>query len=506
VPVSWNLDSWKNKLFFGDNLSVMKTFPDEFIDLVYLDPPFNSNRNYNVIFKTEDTHEDSEAQIRAFDDTWHWTYKTEEELQSIIDSSWSESTFVDAIQGFISMLGKNDATAYLIMLSSRLIEMKRLMKPSASIFLHCDQTMSHYIKVLMDQIFGIANFRNEIIWHYSGWNKKLKDHFESRTDSILFYAKKPRFQIFNSYAIPWESKEQYLKIRKQKLLKDEDGREYVLSDAGDGNRTKRYLDEAMQYGRPIDNLWNLDKINNSSNERLGYPTQKPLELLERIIEASSNSEGIVLDPFCGCGTTIDAAQKLNRHWIGIDITHLAITLIKYRLAEKYGSSCNYEVHGEPIDVGSAKELAQIDRMNFQIWACGLIGAKPRKKKGADKGIDGDLYFYEDSKTISKALVQVKSGHVKSGDIRDLKGTIQREKAPIGIFITLEPPTRDMIQEAATAGFYTNSFTGSKHEVIQIYTIEELLGGRRPNVPLTKPYHKQAVEVMKSDLEKQKKLF
>jgi len=537
VPVSWNLDDWKNKLFFGENLSVMKTFPNEFVDLVYLDPPFNSNKNYNVIFQSEDTHEDSEAQIRAFDDTWHWTTRTEEELQWIVTNSSAGSELIDLVTGYVKALGKNDATAYLVMLTARIIELHRVMKPTASFYLHCDPTMSHYIKTLLDQLFDIRNFRNEIIWKRTTGAHNDGNRYGRIHDSILFYTKSSDY-TWNRVRAPYSDK--YLKMFS---MKDERGvfkAENLMAPGGRGPRyewngvtrnwrvTKENMEELQKAGLlyytksgmpkrkyyledaegmlPQDIWTDIVPLSGAAKERLGYQTQKPLALLERMIQSSSNEGGIVLDPFCGCGTAVDAAQALNRKWIGVDITHLAITLIKFRLKEKYGSQCEYEVHGEPVDVGSAKELAQIDRMNFQIWACGLIGAKPREKKGADKGIDGYLFFYEDAKNFSKALVQVKSGRVKSGDIRDLKGTIQREKVPMGIFITLEPFTRDMKEEAATAGFYVNSFTGSKHPAIQIYTIEELLGGKRLNVPLTKPYHKQSTPLNKSDKERQNKLF
>jgi len=503
VPVSWNLDNWKNKLFFGDNLSVMKTFPNELVDLVYLDPPFNSKRNYNLIFMNEDTHEASGAQIKAFDDTWHWTLQAEEELQEIVEHPLANHKLIELLKGFVSALGKNDATAYLVMLSARLLEMYRIMKPSASLYLHCDPTMSHYIKIILDMIFGNLCYRNEIIWNRArGFKRSSAKKFPTKHDVIFLYTKSENDFVFNPQYRP--HKPQYVK----RFKKDENGRLFRddVNPTGGGRRII-YLDEVK--GDLVESTWyDIPPLNSVAKERLGYPTQKPLELLERIIGASSNEGDIVFDPFCGCGTTVDAAQQLNRRWIGIDITHLAITLIKYRLSERYGERIRneYEVLGEPVDVESAKALAEIDRMSFQIWACGLIGAKPREKKGADKGIDGDLYFYEDGKNFSEALVQVKSGHVKSGDIRDLKGTIHREEVPIGIFITLEPPTRDMLQEAASAGFYENSFTGSKYPAIQIYTIEELLGGKRLNVPLTKPYHKQSTPLNKSDKERQNKLF
>lgn len=355
----------------------------------------------------------------------------------------------------------------------------------------------------MDVVFEKKNFRNEIIWHYSGWNKKLKDHFEKRSDTILFYAKSTE-QLFNGYALPWDSPEQYVKVRKQKVRDDGDGRLYVLSDAGGGQRVKRYLDEAMSYGIPIDNVWDIDKLNNSSKERLGYPTQKPETLLERIIEASSDAGQIVLDPFCGCGTTISAAERLKRHWIGIDVTHLSINLIKWRMKHMYGLEPrkDYRVIGEPEDLAGAEELVTQNRYQFQWWATALIDARPygNKKKGSDTGIDGYLYYQENQKTINRAIVSVKSGKVAVTAIRDLGHVIDREKAEIGILITLQAATKDMKTEAAKKGFYHSPLLNKNYSRIQILTIEEILSGKRPATPPTVLTFKKAESPDKENME------
>lgn len=473
--INWGPENWKNKLFFGDNLEIMQKYiPDEIIDLVYLDPPFNSKKDYNVIFKEPDNPRGAPAQIKAFEDTWHWTIESEETLQKIAEHSLTKPQLIDLLNGFVKALGKNDATAYLVMLTIRLLEIYRIMRPTASIYLHCDPTMSHYIKVIMDQIFGIKNFGNEIIWCYAGGGIPKKD-FPRKHDVILRYIKDKRSDYYFNPPL----------------------RPYSPGTLQRG-RTKvkgKYYEKGLNpAGTPVNDWWTDIKPLHSptDKEKLGYPTQKPVALLKRIIIASSKEGDLVFDPFCGCGTTIDAAQELNRRWVGIDITHLAITLIKHRLIDKYGSNIinTFEVHGEPVTVKAARELAHIDRINFQIWACGLIGAKPSEKRSSDKGIDGYLYFY-DGKNLKKGLVQVKSGRVSVKDIRDFRGTIEREEAPLGIFITLEEPTSNMLQEAAVAGFYEDTFTGRRYPKIQILTIKELLNGKKPNVPLVHPYHKQA---------------
>lgn len=490
-----------NQLYYGDNLKVLREhISNDSIDLIYLDPPFNSKADYNILYR-EPTGEPSAAQITAFEDTWHWTEETERTFVEI--PKVASSSVIEMMRSFRKFVGENDVMAYLTMMCIRLVELRRVLKDTGSIYLHCDPTASHYLKILMDTIFGKKFFRNEIIWHYSGWNKKLKDHFEKRSDTILFYAKSDE-QLFNSYALPWESEEEYVKVRKQKVRDDGDGHRYVLSDAGGGERVKRYLDEAMNYGIPIDNVWDIDKINNSSKERLGYPTQKPETLLERIISASSEKNSVILDPFCGCGTTIAVAEQLKRHWIGIDITHLSINLIKWRMKHMFGSEAgkDYKVIGEPEDLEGAKILASENRYQFQWWATSLIDARPYgdKKKGSDKGIDGYLYYQEDPKTINRAIVSVKSGKISVKDVRDLGHVSDRENAEIGILISLNAPTRDMITESAKKGFYKSKTLHKEFPKLQILTIQEILSGKKPLTPPTVLVFKKAESPKKENLE------
>ena len=314
--------NWQNKsVFTGDNLPIMRGMNSESVDLIYLDPPFNSKTNYAAPIG-------SKAAGAEFKDTW---------TLSDLDITWLDliETRHPALNRVILAAMTNSDKSYLIYMAVRLLEMKRILKDTGSIYLHCDPTMSHYLKLMMDGIFGRKNFRNEIIWHYSGWNKKLKYKFESRHDVILFFALKGRNK-FNGFSQPWENEDEYIKKRKQKVRVDEHGNKYVLSDGGKGKRIRRFLKDAMNYGAPIDNVWNIDKINNSSLERTGYPTQKPLALLERIIKTSSNPGDIVFDPFCGCATTLVAADHLHRKWIGIDISSKAVELVIDRIKQDQG--------------------------------------------------------------------------------------------------------------------------------------------------------------------------
>jgi DNA modification methylase len=469
----------ENTLYYGDNLDILPRYvKDESVDLIYLDPPFKSNQDYNVLF-AEQNGTRAAAQIKAFEDTWQWDESAARTYEEVVVAGGRVATVMLAFRTF---LGENDMMAYLAMMAPRLVELRRVLKPTGSIYLHCDPTASHYLKLLMDAVFGGKRFKNEISWHYTGWNKKLSSYFERRHDILLFYAK--RTNTFNSYSIPWSSEEEYVQVRKQKIRKDKRGRFYVLSDAGSGKRVKRYLKDAMQLGKPVDDIWEIDKLTSSAKERLGYPTQKPEALLDRIIRASSNEGDVVLDPFCGCGTAVAVAQRLNRNWIGIDITHLAVALIKKRLYDTFGDEVKYRVIGEPVDLSGAKELASQNKYQFQWWALGLVNARPvEQKKGADRGIDGRRYFIDGKRRKTEQIVfSVKSGGVGVKDIRDLRGVVEREKAAVGVLITLEEPTTPMKREAAAADFYHSDWRNTKHPRLQILTIEELMAGKKLDLP------------------------
>ena len=550
-----------NTLFYGDNLPILREYiPSESIDLVYLDPPFNSSRTYNVLFRQEGGRE-SEAQIAAFDDTWHWNEAAEDTYQELVrEGPPHVAEMLSALRGFIAggKTGGNQMMAYLVMMAARLVELHRVLKPTGSLYLHCDPTASHYLKIVMDAIFGVQDFQNEIIWKRTSAHSDTKQgnvlHMGRIHDVILYYSKS-NTSLRNEIYKPYD--ESY--IQQFYRHTDPDGRKYRLGDitgpggASKGNpqyeflgitrywryskermqqlyeqgrivqtkpgtvpQYKRYLDEMP--GVPLQDVWDdIPPIQPHAAERLGYPTQKPIALLERIISASSNPGDVVLDPFCGCGTTVAAAQKLGRRWIGIDITHLSIALQKYRLKEMFGDAAEFQVIGEPVTPDDARQLATDDRFQFQWWALSLIRARPyggeagskTGKKGADRGIDGVINFIDDHTGKAKrVLVQVKSGKVKSGDVRDLVGTMDREAAAMGIFLTLEEPTREMATEALKAGIYHSPGWNRDYRRVQLVTIGDLLAGTsKLELPPAERTTFKAVERVKGEDEgEQKTLF
>jgi DNA modification methylase len=512
----------ENVLFYGDNLDVLRQHvKDETVDLVYLDPPFNSAQDYNVLFTEHGTR--AAAQIKAFEDTWRWDESAARAYADVVEHGGKVSL---VMQSFRTFLGESDMLAYLSMMAPRLVELRRVMKPTASIYLHCDPTASHYLKLLMDAVFGPENFRNEIIWKRTTAHSSAK-RYAPVHDTILYYGR-AAFPIWNT---PREEYEQEYLDRYYKY-DDGDGRLYWRADiTGPGVRhgetgkvwrnrdvtakgrhwaypvaelerldaagniywprgggmpqEKRYRDELK--GRAATDLWvDVNRINPMGKERLGYPTQKPVALLERIVKASSNEGDVILDPFCGCGTAIAAAQALGRRWLGIDITHLAVNLIKTRLRDAFGPEIEktYRVIGEPVTADDAKELAEKDPYQFQWWALGLVGARPaEQKKGADKGIDGRLFFHDeaDSGKTKQVIISVKAGGLTVPQLRDLRGVIDREKAQIGVLITFEEPTKPMRTEAASAGFYSSPL-GTKHSTLQLVTVGELLAGKTLDLP------------------------
>ena len=395
------------------------------------------------------------------------------------------------------------------MMAERLVELHRVLKPTGSIYLHCDPTASHYIKILLDSIFGRNNFRNEIAWCYSIGGKSRKT-FGRKHDVIFFYTKSDEwtFNLDSPFARISRKPDSHMKV-----FVDEEGITWQEKTDKHSGKVYRY-----PFDKVADDYWlNIEQLNREDAERLGYPTQKPEALLERIIDTSSNIGGIVLDPFCGCGTAIAVAEKLHRRWIGVDITHLAITLMRHRLHDSFPKDLSpYEIIGQPKDLESARDLAQESehsgRYQFEWWALGLIDARPAqdKKKGSDKGIDGYINFFDDNSGKAKTIiVQVKSGHVSSSHIRDLKGVLEREKAQIGVYITLEEPTKPMKEEAASAGFYEPEFfQGNFYPKIQILTIKELLDGKKAEYPRHAPEatFKRAQRTRKDNGEEQNRLL
>jgi len=515
-----------NHLYYGDNLDVLRRHvADQSVDLVYLDPPFNSNASYNVLFAERDGTQ-AASQIKAFEDTWRWDEGAARAYQEVVERGGRIS---QAMQAFRTLLGESDMLAYLAMMAPRLVELRRVLKSTGSLYLHCDSAAGHYLKLLLDAIFGPTHFRNEIIWkRRPGMSSAVhsSNRFGVCTDSILFYAKSSetpfrpqynkddpdytryveksftkvdedgrRFQAtsltnpayrpnliyeYKGYKPPRNG---WMITREKMAAWDQEGRIYFPKNKSGRLRRKSYVDELK--GMPIQNLWtDIQVIPSHATERLGYPTQKPEPLLKRIIKTSSDEGDTVLDPFCGCGTTIAAAQELNRQWIGIDVTNLAITLIRHRLRDTYGDEIEqtYEVVGEPISLPDAVALAAADPYQFQWWALGLVGARPTEgKKGADKGIDGRIYFHEgDTAKTKQIVISVKAGKLHATYVRDLRGVMEREKAEIGVLLSLDKPTAKMRTEAASAGFYESAW--GKHSRLQIVTVGELLDGKKLDAP------------------------
>lgn len=525
-----------NALYYGDNLQVMREhLADQSVDLVYLDPPFNSNASYNVLFR-EKSGEDSPAQIRAFNDTWHWTQEAERAFeQEILLNPNTPTAVKDMMAAFRQFLGRSDMLAYLVMMTPRLVELRRVLKPTGSLYLHCDPTAGHYLRLLLDSTFGKEHFRREIIWKRTSSHNDVRRNYGATADNVLFYTKGDDYTFHTQY-VPY-SEEQA--VRDYKFI-DANGRRYSTSNLRspsprpnltyeykgyqphrngwtislermeqldaegrllfpenpDGRiRLKLYLDEMP--GVPLENVWtDIPPIGSRARERLGYPTQKPQALLERIITASSNPGDVVLDPFCGCGTAVAAAEKLGRQWLGIDITHLAVALMKSRLQTSFNldPGTDYTVIGEPLDVGSARALWTQDTYQFQYWAVSLLEAQPQgeQRRGADRGIDGVIYFVDGSRrTPQRIIIQVKGGRVSSPQIRDLAGVVEREKAALGLFISLEAPTRDMLTEAAGGGFYHSDLWQRDFPKLQIRTIADLLAGRSFDLPPRQPAYQPA---------------
>ncbi len=545
-----------NTLYFGDNLEILKRhISNESVDLIYLDPPFNSNRDYNVLFREQSGNE-AAAQIRAFGDTWNWAGAAE---------AWDDFTnlcpvpkVIELMHGFHNAIGENDVMAYLVMMAPRLYHLHRVLKPAGSLYLHCDPTASAYLRLILDCTFGAKNFRNSVTWKRADAHNDAKRRFGAISDHILFYAKGPE-NSFNKQHSGFADKTlrewyQYLEFpdgTTRRITKEERETQQIPEGARRFNTSdlrspsprpnltydyksykphrngwavsqekmeeldqqglllfptkidgrimrKRYLDEMS--GATVGDVWSdISQLRGAASERLGYPTQKPLALLERIIAASSSPGDVVLDPFCGCGTTVVAAQKLGRDWIGIDITPIATSLVQKRLFDTFGAKDSrllskddpaqriaFAIEGLPTDLAGARLLYSKDasHKDFEMWAVGLIPAIPQEKKGADKGIDGIAYFHDNPKKPSKAVVQVKGGHVTANQIRDLVGVLHTEKAQLGFFITLETPTQPMKDAALAAGFYQPlSGVGRRVEALQIRTIEDLLEGRNFDFPL-----------------------
>jgi DNA modification methylase len=512
-----------NRLYYGDNLAVLRQhIAADSVDLIYLDPPFNSNRSYNVLFRQTSGLE-SQAQIEAFDDTWTWSHESAATYQGLINGG-APAGVADAIEAMRRLLGENDVLAYLVMMTARLVELHRVLKPTGTMYLHCDPTASHYLKIILDAVFGAERFLTEIIWKRTSAHNRVT-RFGPVHDVILGYAKGDTW-TWNPQYVPYD--QEYID-RDYRRVEPETGRRFRISDVTSnrpGSRyewnglpppgrrfwaysletmqrfesegrlvyssngypqLKRYLDEMP--GQMVQDVWtDVQPINNRAAERLGYPTQKPISLLERLVAASSNEGDVVLDPFCGCGTTIDAAQKLGRSWIGIDITYLAIDLIDTRLRNTYGQAVadTYEIVGIPSDLEGARALFAANPFDFERWAVSMVDGQPNERQVGDRGIDGVIRFPTDARgATGRILVSVKGGRtVNPAMVRDLVGTVESQGAEMGLLISLTAPTARMIEAANHSGIYTATAHGRTYPRVQIVTVEELLDGHRPQMPPT----------------------
>jgi len=461
-----------NTLYYGDNLEVLRKYiQTESIDLCYIDPPFNSKRTYNQIYNNMGNED--RAQSQAFIDTWIWDDMAREGYQRILDNEGARFTkqSIELIKGLSSVLDKGSLLAYLVSMTIRITEIQRVLKPTGSFYLHCDPTASHYLKLVLDSIFvpNGGDFHNEIIWHYLKWSIDQRQ-FVHNHDDILFYSKSnDKKRVFHTLFVE-RSPATKVRFGNAKIISSHDAQ---------GNRQPSET-EGESVGVAMDDVWDISRV--PPIKQL-YPTEKPSLLLERILKASTDTGDIVLDAYCGCGTTVAVAQELKRKWIGIDITYQSIAVILRRLEDQFGKKVadNVRLDGIPRDMESARALANKKddrvRKEFEKWAVMTYTgnrAVINQKKGADAGIDGTAYFRTNKDDNAKIILQVKSGNVNRGEIAKLRGDMQRVGAAMAVFITLEPPTAPMIGEAKAAGLYHHDLMDRNYDVIDIVTIKDMI--------------------------------
>ena len=466
-----------NRLLYGDCLTVMRDMGLGAVDLIYLDPPFNSQRDYNAIYKDE-TGRPLPDQVEAFCDTWTLDDDRERAIKAmpvLMRENGIEDSVVEFWRIWMQALRHTNPglLAYLSYMVERLLPMKAILKPTGSIYLHCDPTASHYIKVMMDGIFGHRNFRNEIIWSYRRWPSTSR-HFQTMHDVILFYAGDG-----NTFNVDYEPpSESYLKRFK--------GKTQILDPE---TKTRKLVVDEPTKGMPQRDVWEMSILAGSSKERMGYRTQKPLALLDRIIRASSNPGDVVMDPFCGCATTLEAAHKLGRQWIGIDVAIHAIKRVaQVRLQERLQlvEGRDFEIHGVPRDLEGAAALWQRDKYHFQKWAVEQVDGFVTTRRTGDGGIDGRLYFgLSKQKDLASMAVEVKGGkNVNIGIVRELRGVLERDEAEMAGLIVLEPvegrKLTNFKREMASAGYLTEY--GTEYPRMQMLSVPEILDGTRFNTP------------------------
>lgn len=521
-------DFSKNLLFYGDCLDVLqKWFPADSVDLIYLDPPFNSNRTYNVLFKQK-SGDDANAQIVAFEDSWTWSTDDEVVYAQLRDTAPNQ--VVEALTAMRTLLGTSDLLSYIVMMTERLLELRRVLKPTGTIYLHCDPVASHYLKLICDALFGPLNFLNEIIWQRTASKGDARRKFGAIHDVILAYtgggshkftpqfiakddayikrfslddgdgrgpyrlapldSPNPRPNLTYVYKGHQPPAKGWRVSRAVMEQLDADGRLAFPKQEGGRIARKHYLSE--QDGRKAGDVWtDIAPLQAASAERLGYPTQKPVSLLERIIAASTEPGDVILDPFCGCGTAVDAAERLGRRWYGIDISYLAVDLIEERMTRTHGDTLGgrFEIVGVPRDVEGALALFKRSPFDFERWAVSLIGGRPNEKQVNDSGVDGVVRFPLGPGQVGKIIVSVKGGGtVNPTFVRDLGHTVTAQGACMGVMIQNAKITEGQKRDAVAAGTYVHPTTGQRFDVVQIVTIADLLAGKLPQMPTTlSPY-------------------
>lgn len=574
-------DKGKNRLYYGDNLDVLRNkIASESVDLCYIDPPFNSKRNYFQIYNNQGGED--RAQAQAFVDTWEWGDEADAGLAWITDiaqlqnGKLTEQT-VELIKGLEKVLKRGSLLAYLIHMTLRIVEIHRVLKPTGSFYLHCDPTASHYLKLVLDAVFcgQGGDFLNEIIW------KRTSSHSSAQRwgpthDTLLFYAKSPCYvwndvpqahsaaHIGAKYSTkdehdnfmaadltgaelrtgdsgkPWRGfnpttlgrhwavprkvpkdrvdLEGWMQLSTQSKLDrlDEAGLIYWPKKEGGFPRFKRYINSGISIQSVITDI---PPINSQAQERLNYPTQKPEALLERIIKASSNEGDVVLDAYCGCGTSVAVAQRLNRRWVGIDITYQSISLILYRFQKQFPDQfedieANILLDGVPRDKESAVALANRKddrtRKEFEKWFILTYSrnqARINEKKGADGGVDGIAYFLKDKGENGKAIFQVKSGKTGRGDLAKLNSDRIREKADFGILLCMDMPTKAMRDEIAAAGKYQHPLLNREDDRLQVITVAEIFAphNKRLDLPMARADAVKSAAAV-GDADKQERLL
>ena len=518
--MSIGLEFRPNRLYYGDCLDVLREWPAQCVDLVYLDPPFNSKANYNVLYGSTNG---ASAQLRAFSDTWHWDEAAARRIEAVERAPARRSH--GALTGLRTILGESGMLAYLSYMAERLEQCRHVLRNHGSLYLHCDPTASHYLKVMLDAIFGAKQFRNEIVWRRATAKGLASTRLASNHDVLFCYGKttKPLWHPTYTGHDPAYIEKSYRHVEAQT------GRRYRLDNLTNPNKDrrnltyeflgvtrvwrwtkermirayaqghivqtrpggvpsyKRYLDE--QNGRAVDDLWtDIAPLQAKAQERIGYPTQKPVALLDRIIRSSSNELDIVLDPFCGCGTTIAAADLAKRQWVGIDISPFAVKLVRDRRLRPMGRTA--EIAGIPTDMEGARMLLERNAFDFEAWAVTAVpGLAPNERQVGDRGIDGRgaMMHVPDGTESRLVLAQVKGGGYTASSMRDFQRVIERENAAAGIYITLERvQARSARQTTSELGTFT--IGAQRYPRLQLWSIEELLDDREPHLPdMADPY-------------------